>query len=343
MPLALNRIARDLRRWPIALTAVLAACRPAPSSDVIRVSGYVEATEVQVAPEVGGRLLELRVDEGDRVTAGAVIARLDTRDVELALKRLRAEREQAAAQLRLLLAGPRPEEVRQARAQLRGAEEDVRAAQAELAAATADRERFESLLQTHAGSVKQRDDAETRRQVAEARLRAAEARAAAAREALARLEAGARREELDGARARVAAVEAQIAALEKNLADATVTAPAGGVVTTRLADPGEIVSPRTPIVVITDLDRAWANVYVDEPLVPRLRLGQAATIVTDAGHRLQGTVTFVSPRAEFTPRNVQTADERAKLVYRLKVTVDNRAGILKPGMPVEAELALARP
>jgi HlyD family secretion protein len=87
-----------------------------------------------------------------------------------------------------------------------------------------------------------------------------------------------------------------------------------------------------------DLDRAWASVYIQEPLVPRVRLDQPATVLTDAGDRLEGRVSFISSRAEFTPRNVQTPDERAKLVYRLKVTVDNRKGILKPGMPVEVDL-----
>ena len=87
-----------------------------------------------------------------------------------------------------------------------------------------------------------------------------------------------------------------------------------------------------------DLDRAWANVYVEEPLVPRVTLDQPATFITDNGDRLEGRVSFISPKAEFTPRNVQTSDERAKLVYRVKVAVDNRKGILKPGMPVEAEL-----
>jgi len=92
---------------------------------------------------------------------------------------------------------------------------------------------------------------------------------------------------------------------------------------------------------VVDLDHAWANIYIDEPLVPRLRLGQPATIFTDAGGAgLAGTVTFISPKAEFTPRNVQTAEERSKLVYRIKVSVDNTQGILKPGMPVEAEVPL---
>lgn len=326
----------------IAAGLAVAGCRSAPPPDAITVSGYVEATEVQVAPEVGGRIVELVVNEGDRVAAGDLIARLDTRDVELGLKRLQAERQQAQAQLRLLLAGARVEDVRQAEAQVKGAEADVKAAQVEVASATADLERFDTLLKSNSGSQKQRDDAGTRRDVAAARLNAATERVAAARETLARLRAGARVEEIDAARARVAVVDAQIASLEKTLGDATVVSPLTGVVTTKLVDQGEIVAPRTPLVVVADLDHAWANVYVDEPLVPRLTLGQKATLVTDAGQRLEGTVTFISAKAEFTPRNVQTAEERAKLVYRLKVTVDNRAGVLKQGMPVEAELALTK-
>ncbi len=103
-----------------------------------------------------------------------------------------------------------------------------------------------------------------------------------------------------------------------------------------------MVAPRAPVVVITDLDHAWADVYVPEPTVPRITIGQPATLYTDAGGEgIAGTVTYISPTAEFTPRNVQTADERAKLVYRIRVSVDNSAGVLKQGMPVDAELALA--
>lgn len=346
MTLALKTLPQRGPRMAVVIAVALVAgvlplaCREAPPLNMIRVSGYVEATEVQVAPEVGGRIVELRVEEGTRVEPGQVLARLDTRDQELTLQRLRAERALADAQLRLLAAGPRVEDIRQADAQVRSAEQDVKTADVEVAAATTDLARFEALLKTNSGSVKQRDDAAARRDLAVARVDAAKARVVAARETLARVRAGARRQEIEAARARVGTVDAQIAALDKSLGDAIVTSPIAGIVTTRLVDPGEIAAPRAPLVVVTDLDRAWANVYVDEPLVPRLVLGQKATIVTDAGQRLEGTVTFVAPKAEFTPRNVQTADERAKLVYRVKVTVDNRGGILKAGMPVEAELAL---
>jgi len=303
-----------------------------------RASGYVEATDVRVAPQVGGRLIEVAVDEGDRVNAGALIARLDTADTEIALRRAEADRDQAVAALKLLEAGARAEDIRQARAQADSAQADVVAAESELQSASTDLQRFEALLQSNAGSRKQRDDAATRREVAAARVNAARERTRAANEAVAHLRAGARPEEVAGARARVAAAEAQIAALRKNSADAALMSPVAGIVTAKLADAGETIAPRTPVVAITDLDHAWANVYVDEPVVPRLRLGQPVTLVTDAGQRLQGSITFISPKAEFTPRNVQTAAERSKLVYRIKVSADNRDGVLKPGMPVEAEL-----
>ena len=326
----------------VALTALglcgVLSCRSRAEDGPLRASGYVEATEVRVAAEVGGRILQLPVEEGDRVAAGAVVAQLDTSDVDLALQRAAAERAQAVAQLRLLQAGARAEDVRQARAQADSARADHAAAESELRSAAADLSRFEALLASNAGSRKQRDDAATRREVAAARVEAARERVRAADEQVARLRAGARREEVAAADARVAAVDAQIAALNKSRADAVVRAPVAGVVTSRLVDPGEIVAPRAPLLVVTDLDRAWANVYVDEPIVPRLTLGQTIPLVTDAQQRVEGKITFISPKAEFTPRNVQTAEERTKLVYRIKVTTDNRQGILKSGMPVEAEI-----
>jgi HlyD family secretion protein len=325
----------------IGAALVSVACNGNAQEGATRVSGHVEATEVQVSAEVGGRIVELRVDEGDRVKRGDVIARLDTRDTELQLERARADRQGADAQLRLLLAGSRVEDVRQSQAQVQAAETEVAAAQAELTAANTDLERFESLLRANAGSQKQRDDAKARADVARERFRGAGEHVRAARETLARLRTGARPQEIDAARARVAVVDAQIAMLEKSVKDAQVIAPADGIVTSKLVDQGELIAARTPLVVVADLDHAWANLFVPEPLIPRIKIGQSATVFTDAGGQgIPGKVTFVSPKAEFTPRNVQTADERSKLVYRIKVTVDNSQGVLKQGMPVDADLPL---
>jgi HlyD family secretion protein len=327
------------RRTAAAVLALIAAgaaaCGKRGEDSRLRATGYVEATEVRVAPEVGGRVLEMRVAEGDHVSAGDLIARLDTADAKLTERRLQAERAQADAQLRLLQAGSRAEDIRQALAQSESADADVKAAVSELEAAGADLQRFEALLRSNAGSRKQRDDALTRRDVAAARVNGARERARAAAENTARLRAGSRPQEIAAARARLEATEAQIASLQKTITDADVKSPVAGIVTAKLIDAGETIAPRTALVVVTDLARAWANLYVDEPVVPHLKLGQQLAIVTDAGQSLNGTITFISPRAEFTPRNVQTAEERSKLVYRIKVTTDNKDGVLKTGMPVE--------
>jgi HlyD family secretion protein len=319
----------------------MVGCAAGPPATSTRVSGQVEATEVQVAAEAAGRLTELRVAEGDRVAAGDTLGRLDARDTELQIQRARAERQVAQAQLRLLEAGPRSEDVGQAEAPVKAAEVDVATVDAEIEAAEIDLRRFEGLLQANAGSVKQRDDAKARVDVARERRRSLLERIEVAKRSLVRVQSGARPEELDTARARIATVDAQIAALQKGLGDATLVSSASGVITQKLVDAGEMVARGTPVVVVTDLDNAWANLFVPEPLVPRVALGQAATVFTDAGGAgIPGRVTFVSPRAEFTPRNAQTTEERSKLVYRIKVSVDNRNGVLKPGMPVDAELAL---
>lgn len=331
-----------MKRFAIAVTLIAAACSTEPPSDRLRVSGHVEATETRLAPEVGGRILTLTVKEGDRVQAGQPVLTLDTRDVHLAIDRVKAEQASAEAQLRLVQAGARVEDIRQAQAQVETARADVSAAKSELQAAEQDLERFDTLLKNNSGSRKQRDDAATRRDVSRDRVTSSESRVRTADEVLAKLRAGARREEVDAARARVATVTAQLAPLEKTIADATLQSPVAGLVTEKLVEVGEIIAPRAPVVVLVDLDHAWADVFVPEPAIPRITIGQTATVFTDAGGSgIAGTITYISPKAEFTPRNVQTAEERSKLVYRVRISVDNKDGVLKQGMPVEAEITLS--
>ena len=328
-----------MKRLLLPLLLFAAACNEPAPTDRMRVSGHVEATETRLAPEVGGRVLTLTVKEGDRVQPGQAVLTLDTRDVQLSIDRAKAERASAEAQLRLVQAGARVEDIRQAESQIDTARADVAAAGTELAAAEQDLARFDTLLKNNSGSRKQRDDAATRRDVAKDRVASTQNRVKAAEETLAKLRSGAHPEEINAARARVAVIAAQIATIEKGLGDATLESPVAGIVTERLVEVGEMVAPRAPVLVVTDLDHAWADVFVPEPTVPQIKLGQTATVFTDAGGAgLPGTISFISPKAEFTPRNVQTAEERSKLVYRVRIAVDNKEGILKQGMPVEAEI-----
>jgi HlyD family secretion protein len=330
-----------MRALIVLIALAAAACRTDPPANEVRATGHVEATEVRIAAKIGGRLTELRVREGDRVDPGALIAQLDPREPQLAVERAQADKRQAEAQLRLLRAGSRREDIAQAEAQAQAARDEVAAARAELTNAEADLERFESLLRANAGSRKQRDDAATRATVARERVESAEHHVRAAEQAVLRLRAGARAAEIEAAEARVQAAAVQVASAEEVLSYTTLRAPLGGVVTEKLVEAGEIVAAGAPLVVITDLVNTWADVFVPEPVVPRIRLNQPATVFTDAGGSgLQGTVTYISPKAEFTPRNVQTAEERSKLVYRVRISVSNPDGVLKQGMPVEALLSL---
>ena len=321
-----------MKHNPKAATAVLVlvaglvggACRKGDDTELIVASGHVEATEVLVSTKVPGTIENLAVDEGSTVAAGQELARIDTTDTRLALDAARAERDQAEAELRLRLAGSRVEDVREAKAQVVRAEVDLDGAQKDL-------DRMEGLLSAGSGTTKARDDARTRRDAAQAALDAA-------RERLRRLEAGFRAEEKDAARARFQAAAARIAQLEQQLADARILSPVAGVVTEKLAEKGELAARGTGIVVVTDLPNAWLNAYVSETDLARLRLGQEAEVTTDDGQARKGRVSFVASRAEFTPKNVQTRDERVKLVYRIKVLLENADGLFKPGMPATARL-----
>jgi HlyD family secretion protein len=311
----------------LTLAVASAGCGRRQDSGVIVASGHVEATEVRVSTKAAGAIESLAVDEGHTVAAGQELARLDTTDTRLALDTARAERAQAAAELRLRLAGSRVEDVREAQAQLVRAEADLDGAQKDLG-------RMEGLLASGSGTTKARDDARTRRDGAQGALDAA-------RERLKRLETGFRVEEKDAARARLEATDARIAQLEQQLKDALIVSPVAGVVTEKLAEKGELAARGTGIVVVTDLANAWLNAYVAGPDVEHLRLGQEAEVVTDDGQTRKGRVSFFASRAEFTPKNVQTRDERVKLVYRIKIALDNADGTFKPGMPATAHLRVA--
>ena len=310
--------------WILPLAGALAGCGKASDAGLIVASGHVEATEIRIAAKVGGKLESLSLEEGDRVTAGQELARIDAVDLRLSLDSAKADRERAAADLKLMEAGARTEDIAEARAQ-------VALARANLDGAETDFQRMQGLLDAGSGTAKSRDDARTRRDALAASLEAA-------KERLKRLEAGSRREEIEAARARLRAAEARIAQLDQQIKDATVTSPAAGVVTEKLAEPGEVIAAGTPLLLITDLGDAWLNDYDGEPDLAPIRIGQPAEVRTDDGATSSGTISFIASTAEFTPKNVQTRDERVKLVFRVKIRLPNEDGKFKPGLPAEARL-----
>jgi HlyD family secretion protein len=268
------------------------------------------------------------VEEGDAVAQGAVIAVLDTVDLALVRSQNAADRDQARANLALVAAGSRKEDVGAARAVVAQRRADLDGAQKELA-------RQETLLERGLGAQKAVDDARVRRDMAKAAVDAAS-------ENLARLVKGARPEEIAGARAAYARAQARLEASAEQVGDGVIRSPLAGVVTAKLVESGEYVSAGTGVVVVSDIRHPWLTVFVDGADLPKVKVGSTAKVLTDAhGDKGRtGRVTYVSPTAEFTPRNVQTRDERAKLVYRVKILLDNADGTFKAGMPADAILAV---
>lgn len=289
--------------------------------------GNVDIREVTLGFRVSGRLATLSVDEGDSVHAGQELARLDTVPIELELNEARANASSIGARLALLRSGYRAEDVEQARATVIERRAALTNAEQTLA-------RQEQLKGT--GAVAQRiyDDAVAARDQASARLKAAD-------QALSELRSGYRKQEVAEADANHARAMATAAQAEQHLTDAVLRAPADGVVLTRAVEPGAIVAAGTPVFTVSLFAPVWARVYVAEPDLGRAAPGRAVLLYTDArpNQPYRGRIGFVSPTAEFTPKNVETPDLRTALVYRARIVVSDPDPALRQGMPVTVRLA----
>jgi HlyD family secretion protein len=289
----------------------------------MKLSGNVEAHESLVGFKVSGRIVELPVEEGQSVTAGQLIARLDSDDFRQQLALDLASQHVRDSQLKLALAGSRTQEIQ-------AAHDSVVDAQADLAQKTKDYERYEALYKKDEVTGQTRDQAETN---------VIRARATLGRLQQAYNEAleGTRKEQIAVDRANLHQASNAAGLSQVKLAYTELNAPLTGVVLVRQAELGEVVSPASPVVTIADLDHLWIRVYLPETDLGKLRFGDQVSIATDTypGKRYAGRVAFISSEAEFTPKSVQTEKERVTLVYRVKVDVDNTSHDLKPGMPAD--------
>lgn len=302
---------------------------PRQAEPGLLVSGTVEATEARLGFELPGRVVAVLPREGDRVAPGAPLARLDAAELVARRAQAAAQLEGSRAQLAELRAGSRPEEIAAARAALAAADERVADAGRDL-----DRAR-----QLHTGRAISREALDK----AEAGLEIARAQRAQAAEQAALVTRGPRRERIDAAQAALAAAEAAVATLDATLAKTELAAPFAGLVTVRHREPGEIVPAGAAIVTLMDPDDRWVRIYVPENRLGAVALGAAVEIASDTfpDRRYRGEVAHVASEAEFTPKNVQTAEERVRLVYAVKVrVVDDPALELKPGLPADVRLPL---
>jgi HlyD family secretion protein len=279
----------------------------------ISASGTIEGTDVNIGAEAAGRLKELRVDEGSRVRGGDTLAIIDDAEYQIQLRQAIANFASFEASYRLAVEGARKEDIIQAEAAYQTAE--------------ADYNRMKDLLATQTITQKQYDEAY--------------ARYVTAQQTLGKLKRGSRPEEIEGARRKKDLAAAQVDLLKKKVRDCTVTSPSAGTVTLRAVEPGELVAAGMNILRVTYLEKVKLTIYVNELELGKIRLGQKARVVIDSdpGRSFEGTVTYISPSAEFTPKNVQTKEERTKLVFGVKIEVNNPDGALKPGLPADATIA----
>ncbi|MBF8279816.1 MAG: Secretion protein HlyD precursor, partial [candidate division NC10 bacterium] len=230
------------------------------------------------------------------------------------------------AQLKELLAGSRVEEIEEAHANLRQAEDNLKLAKD-------DWDRFDNLFKEGAISAQERDRAKNKVEVAISQVKAA-------RERYQMIRIGPRPEVIEAARHERDRAKAALGAAQVRLRDGTILAPLAGIVLTKRAEQGEIINPGFPIVVLIDPDDLWLRVYIPESEIGLVKIGQKGTITVDSfpNRRFEGKVIEISSKAEFTPRTVQTKKERVNLVFGVKISLDNRERLLKPGMPADAEI-----
>lgn len=289
--------------------------------------GNVDIREVTLGFRVSGKLAELLYDEGDQVKAGEVIARLDDEPYRNQVANAQAQVDSLRARLKLRETGNRPEEIAQARSLVR---------EREAAAVNAERlfKRSEELLADKGVSIQDRDNAEASHKEAQARHKSA-------RDNLALLEAGFRVEDIAQAKADLAQTEAALATANLQVKDTVLTAPSDGVILTRAQEAGAILQAGSPVFTLSLVNPVWVRAYVHEPDLGHIHPGMKVEIRTDSRRDkpYMGQIGYISPRAEFTPKTVETTELRTALVYRLRIVVANPDEGLRQGMPVTVTLA----
>ncbi|MDE1487117.1 secretion protein HlyD [Xenorhabdus bovienii] len=284
--------------------------------------GNVDVRTVNLGFRVAGKLAALQVDEGDTITAGQALGQLDNAPFINALNQAKATRDAAKANLAKTEAGYRTEEIAQVRAETTQKESAFRFADNFL-------KRQQGLWQRKMISDNDLDNAKTGQHQTLAAYQAA-------KDKLRQFEAGYRKEEIAAAKAQLAQAEAAVAQAELNSQDTQLTSPSAGVILTRAIEPGTMLAAGNTVFTLSLTNPVWIRAYIDEPNLNQAIAGREIQIYTD-GRKNQpyhGKIGFVSPTAEFTPKNVETPDLRTDLVYRLRIIVNDPDEGLKQGMPV---------
>ncbi len=290
----------------------------------IALSGNIEVDDIDISFEVPGKVASVPVEEGESVKKGEVVARLEKKDYKREVELKKAKLQAAKAHLKELQNGTRKEKIKQAEAALDSALADFKSAKD-------DYERFGNLHEEEVISGREFEKYKTRYLKAKSAVKNA-------REHLNLLKIGPRREKIDAAKAKYREAKTALKLAKNKLEDTVLRAPVDGRILSDNIQEGEYVHPGTPVMTLGNLRQIWLRVYLPETELGKVKYGQPAEITTDtySNKTYAGKVIFISSEAEFTPKQVHTPKERVKLVYRIKIAVENKNLELKPGMPADA-------
>lgn len=297
-----NRVIMQNRLLLLIAVLVFMGCAKDRSRDWVYGNGRIEGDEVRVAAKISGRILHLKVEEGDRVEQGQLL-------VELSSEEFEAQHQQATAT------------VKAAQAALARAEAQLATLRHHEETARTDYERMKSLYESGAAPAQKLDQAENALEEVRGRVKDASAH-------------------VSQLQAQIQAAKATEAATRTTHEDTRIHAPLEGVVLLRLAEEGEVILPGTPILVLVDPNDLFLKVYIPEKEIGKIRVGNPSTVKVDAfpDRTFEGRVSEVAQQAEFTPKDIHMPDERTQLVYAVKIRLDNPEGYLKPGMVADAEI-----
>jgi len=294
----------------------------------ISASGNIEATNIVVSSQVAGKVVQILKDEGEHINMGDTVIIIDPETYKLKLDEALSAKEYAQAQYKLLKVGARNEDIKQA-------EDNLKQTQVTFDLAEQDKERMDNLYKSQSITKKQHDDATANYEIARARLNSA-------KENLEKVKNLARPEELKQSEANLNKAIANVKLLQKNLNDCFVISPSSGFITKKFVEIGETAGMMSSLFQVANLSSVELVIYVPETELGLVKLGQEAEISVDTfpDKTFDGKVIYISPQAEFTPKNIQTKEERTKLVFAVKIKIDNPEFELKDGMPADASIIL---
>ena len=306
----------------------LAGCGNGNEKNTISASGNIEATNAVVSSRVTGQVIAIKYDEGARVNEGDTVMIIDHDNLEIQLKQAIAAENVANAQLKLLQEGARSEDIQQA-------ENAVKQSKINMELAERDFNRMKQLYASNTITKKQFDDTQAKYELTQAQYNSAQ-------ENLKKMKNFARPEEIKQAMANLSRQKAAVDLLKKNISDSYVVSPITGFIVQKYVEKGETVAMLSSLFKVSELRTVKLVIYVSEENLGRVKLGQKADVSNDTykNKDYKGTVIYISPEAEFTPKNIQTKDERTKLVYAVKIEIKNPDFELKPGMPADAVIHL---